>query len=102
MSWNKFKITISPLSIVVFYACVGGIWLLVVFTRVVDLFFHDKTAKMALEINTSVFILVTAGLLYLLIRKSESGIKKRKSVAYQAEPLPHGLQSLPPGPHQGR
>jgi len=76
MAWIKFKI--SPLSIVVFYACVGGIWLVVVFTKVVDLFFHDKTARMALEINNSAFILVTAGLLYLLIRKSEAGIKQRK------------------------
>ncbi len=79
MASNKFKITVSPLSIVAFYACVGGIWLLVVFTRVVDLFFHDKTAKMMFEINNSVFILVTAGLLYLLIRKSEAGIKERKN-----------------------
>lgn len=78
MTWKKFRITISPLSIVVFYACVGGIWLLVVFSDIVSLFFHDRTAITMLKINNSVFILVTAAILYLLIQKSEAKIKQRK------------------------
>ena len=72
------KIRLTPFSIAVFYACIGGIWLLVFFSKVVTYLFRDPVPLEVVELNHSVFILVTAWLLYVLIRKSESDIKQRK------------------------
>jgi len=76
--WKNKKIRLTPLSIAVFYACIGGIWLLVFFSKVVTYLFRDPVPLEVVELNHSAFILVTAWLLYFLIRKSESDIKQRK------------------------
>ncbi|HEY6009679.1 MAG TPA: GAF domain-containing protein, partial [Geobacteraceae bacterium] len=72
------KIRLTPLSIAIFYACIGSIWLLFLFSKVITYVFRDPVPIEAVELNNSVFILVTAWLLYFLIRKSESDIKQRK------------------------
>jgi len=78
LKWNRFNIKLSPFSIALFYACIGGIWLLLISTKIITSLFLDPTAFKLLEVNNTIFILVTAWLLYFLIRKSESGIKQRK------------------------
>ncbi|HEY6837930.1 MAG TPA: GAF domain-containing protein, partial [Geobacteraceae bacterium] len=75
---KKLAIELTPLNIAIFYACVGGIWLLLFLSRVMTGFFRDPASARALEVNTSVFILVTAWLLYFLIRKSQFDMKQRK------------------------
>lgn len=76
---KKFNLHLTPLSIVIFYACVGGIWLLLSCTKVFTNLFFVQTAFTLLEVNNIVFILLSAWLLYFLIQKSESGIKDRKN-----------------------
>jgi len=76
--WQNKKIRLTPLSIAIFYACIGGIWMLVIFSKVVTYLFRDPVPLEVVELNHSVFILVTAWLLYFLIRKSEADIKQRK------------------------
>lgn len=78
MQRKTSKIRLTPFSIVFFYACIGGIWLLVSFTKIVSFIFHTPLPLEMAELNHSVFILVSAWLLYFLIRKSESDIKQRK------------------------
>jgi PAS domain S-box-containing protein len=76
---NKFNIHLTPLSIAIFYACVGGTWLLFSCANIFKSLFIDQAAIELLEVNSIVFILLTSWLLYFLIRKSEAGIKHRKN-----------------------
>jgi PAS domain S-box-containing protein len=78
LNWIRFNFRLSPLRIAVFYACIGGIWLLLISTRIITALFLDPTAFKLFEVNNTIFILVTAWLLYFLIRKSESGINRSK------------------------
>ena len=78
MQWKKYNIRLTPFSIVLFYACVGGIWLLVYFTKVVTYLFRNPVPFEVIELNHSLFILVSAWMLYFLIRKSEADITRRK------------------------
>jgi PAS domain S-box-containing protein len=78
MKLDRFNVRLSPLSITIFYACVGGIWLLLASAKMIRRLFLDPSAYERIEIYNSIFILVTAWLLYVLIRKSESGIKQHK------------------------
>lgn len=70
---------LSPLSITIFYACIGGIWLLLASAKMIGGIFFDDSGYQRIELYNSGFILITAWLLYFLIQKSESGIKKRKN-----------------------
>lgn len=76
--WKINKIRLTPLSIVIFYACIGGVWLLLYFTQIITHIFRKPVAMATVELNHSIFILVSAWLLYFLIRKSEADIIKRK------------------------
>jgi PAS domain S-box-containing protein len=76
---KTFNMRLTPLSIVTFYACIGGIWLLLSCTKIFTSLFIDKSALKVLELNNIVFILLTSWLLYYLIRKSEADIKHRKN-----------------------
>jgi len=78
LNWNRFNFRLSPLSIAIFYACIGGIWLLLTSGKIVTALFINPAAFKLLEINNTIFIIVSAWLLYFLIRKSESGINNRK------------------------
>lgn len=78
MKWNNIKLKLSPLSIVLFYACIGGIWLLLISTRVFSFLFIDPTGFTIFELYNSIFIISSAWILYFLIRKSESDIKERR------------------------
>ncbi|BCS54446.1 ATP-binding protein [Geobacter sp. SVR] len=78
MKWPSWCIRINPLSIAIFYACIGGIWLLLVSTQVVTSFLIDPSAFKQIELHNTIFVLATAWLLYVMIRKSESGILQRK------------------------
>lgn len=79
MKWNWFKIRLSPLSITIFYACVGGIWLLLASAKMIGGIIFDKSNYLRFELYNSGFVLITAWLLYFMIQKSESGIKKHKN-----------------------
>jgi PAS domain S-box-containing protein len=76
---KNFNMRLTPLSIVIFYACIGGIWLLLSCTKIFTNLFFDQATLRSLELNNIVFILLTSWLLYFLIRKSEAGIKYRKN-----------------------
>ena len=76
---KTFNMRLTPLSIVTFYACIGGIWLLLSGTKIFTSLFIDQTSIQLLEINNIVFILLTSWLLYFLIKKSEAEIKHRKN-----------------------
>ena len=76
---KKFNMRLTPLSIVTFYACIGGIWLLLSGAKIFTNLFIDQAAFQLLEVNNIVFILLTSWLLYFLIRKSEADIKHRKN-----------------------
>ncbi|HEY3309633.1 MAG TPA: ATP-binding protein [Desulfuromonadaceae bacterium] len=78
MKWNDIKLQLSPLSIAIFYACIGGIWLLLISTKVLSYLFINPDNFTVFEFYNAVFILTTAWILFFLIRKSESGIKQRK------------------------
>ncbi|NTW99254.1 MAG: GAF domain-containing protein, partial [Geobacteraceae bacterium] len=75
---KNFDMRLTPLSIVTFYACIGGTWLLLSCAKIFTSLFIDQTAFKLLEANNIVFILLTSGLLYVLIQKSEADIKHRK------------------------
>lgn len=79
MKRHDFKINLNPFSIAIFYACIGGIWLLLVSTQVVTTVLFDSSAFKVIELHNTIFILITAWLLYVMIRKSESGILQRKN-----------------------
>lgn len=76
---DKAKLRLTPLSIVIFYACVGGIWLLLSCAKIFTNLFINQEAFTLFEVNNIIFILLTSWLLYFLIRRSESGIKQRKN-----------------------
>ena len=81
MNWDKFKFRLSPISIAIFYACIGGMWLLLTSTNIITALFHDPDAFKLLEINNTIFILVSASLLYFLVQKSEASIKQPRRTA---------------------
>jgi len=76
---KNVNMRLTPLSIVIFYACIGGIWLLLSCAKIFTNLFFDQAALRLLEVNNIVFILLTSWFLYFLIRKSEAGIKYRKN-----------------------
>ena len=79
MNWKKlFDLQLTPLSISVYYACIGCIWLLVLSVRVFTSFLYDPFSFSLFEINNILFVLFTAWLLYYLISKSQVGMKERK------------------------
>lgn len=75
---NKTKLRLSPFSIVIFYACIGGIWLIFSSAKIISSLFQKHPAIHLLEVNNIVFILVSSWLLYFLIRRSEANIKNRE------------------------
>lgn len=75
---SKTKIRLSPFSIVIFYACIGGIWLIFSSAKIFSSLFQKHPSIQLLEVNNIVFILVSSWLLYFLIRKSEANIKHRE------------------------
>ena len=75
---SKSKIKLSPFSIVIFYACIGGIWLIFSSAKIFSSLFKRNPAVQLLEVNNIIFILVSSWLLYFLIRKSEASIKHRE------------------------
>ncbi|MDA8415281.1 MAG: ATP-binding protein [Desulfobacteraceae bacterium] len=77
---KKLNLHLTPLSIATFYACIGGVWLIFSSAKIITSLFQKHPAVQLLEVNNIVFILVSAWLLYFLIRKSESNIKNRKKV----------------------
>jgi PAS domain S-box-containing protein len=76
---KKPNIHLTPLSIVTFYACIGGVWLLLSYSKIFSNLFIDKAAFSLLEVKNIIFILLTSWLLYFLIKKSEADIKHRKN-----------------------
>lgn len=76
---KKFNLHLTPLSIVTFYACIGGVWLLLSYSKIFTNLFINQTAFSLHEVKNIVFILLTSWLLYFLIKKSESDIKHRKN-----------------------
>jgi len=77
---KKFNISLTPLSIATFYACIGGMWLVFSSAKIIASLFEEHPAIQLLEINNIAFILVSSWMLYFLIRKSEANIKNRKKV----------------------
>jgi PAS domain S-box-containing protein len=75
---SKSKLRLSPFSIVIFYACVGGIWLIFSSAKIVTSLFQKHPTIQLLEVNNIIFILVSSWILYFLIRKSETNIKQRE------------------------
>lgn len=75
---HKSKLRLSPFSIVIFYACIGGIWLLFSSAKIFSSLFQKHPAVQVLEVNNIIFILISSWLLYFLIRKSEANIKNRE------------------------
>jgi len=75
---KKFNIQLSPLSIVLFYACIGGIWLIFSSAQIITSLFHTPPPVRLPEVNNIIFILVSSWLLYFLIRRSEANIKRRE------------------------
>lgn len=75
---RKANIRLSPFSIVIFYACIGGIWLIFSSAKIITSLFQKHPPIQLLEVNNIVFILVSSWLLYFLISKSEASIKHRE------------------------
>ena len=75
---RKTNIRLSPFSIVIFYACIGGIWLIFSSAKIITSLFQEHPAVQLLEVNNIIFIMVSSWLLYFLIRKSEANIKNRE------------------------
>lgn len=75
---NKFGIRLSPFSIVIFYACIGGIWLIFSSAKIISSLFHKNPVIHLLDVNNIIFILVSSWLLYFFIRRSETNIKHRE------------------------
>lgn len=75
---NKTKMRLSPLSIVIFYACIGGVWLICSSAKIITSLFHKQPVIQLLEVNNIIFILISSWLLYFFIRKSETNIKHRE------------------------
>jgi PAS domain S-box-containing protein len=63
---------ITPIKIVLFYACIGGFWLFVNVCTVLTNVVLERNALYAVEINTVAFILMSSWLLYYLITKSRN------------------------------
>ncbi len=76
---NKYRLTFTPLSIVIFYACIGVIWLFFSCAKIFTKLFVNKAALTSFEVYNIIFILVTSWLLYFLIRISEADVKHRKN-----------------------
>jgi len=76
---KKIDLRLTPLNIVTFYACIGGVWILFSGAKIFSNLLIDDTTVTLLEINSIVFIFLTSWLLFFLIQKSEAGIKNRKN-----------------------
>ncbi|MFA7061983.1 MAG: ATP-binding protein [Pedobacter sp.] len=75
---SKINIRLSPFSIVICYACSGGIWLIFSSAKIISNLFQKNPSIQLLEVNNIVFILLSSWLLFILIHKSEVGVKQRE------------------------
>lgn len=75
---SKINIRLSPFSIVICYACSGGIWLIFSSAKIISNLFQKNPSIQLLEVNNIVFILLSSWLLFILIQKSEVGVKHRE------------------------
>ena len=83
---KKFDMRLTPLNIVTFYACIGGVWILFSGARVFSNLLIDKATVTLLEINSIMFIFLTSWLLFFLIQKAKpaSRIARMSSASFTA------------------
>jgi len=61
---------ITPMKVAIFYACIGGLWLVLNFSMIIANLVLERDVLHAIEINSIIFILLTSWLLYFLISKT--------------------------------
>jgi len=72
----------SPLKVALFYACIGGLWLLLNISMLVANLVLERDLLHAIELQSVVLILATSWLLYFLIVRT-----RRDSLSGKLEPL---------------
>lgn len=60
----------TPMKVALFYACIGGLWVVVNIVTLLANLVLERHLLYAIEVSNVVFVLVTALLLYVLITKS--------------------------------
>ena len=79
----------SPIKIALFYACIGGLWLLLNISMLVANLVLERDFLHAIEIQSVILILVTSWLLYFLIVRT-----RRDTVSGKLEPLNRLVRAL--------
>lgn len=86
---NKLISRLSPLKIALFYACIGGLWLLLNISMLVANLVLERDFLHAIEIQSVLLILVTSWVLYFLIVRTRSD-----SLSGKLEPLNRLVRAL--------
>jgi len=79
----------SPLKVALFYACIGGLWLLLNISMLVANLVLERDLLHAIELQSVVLILATSWLLYFLIVRT-----RRDSLSGKLEPLNRLVRAL--------
>ncbi len=79
----------SPIKIALFYACIGGLWLLLNISMLVANLVLERDFLHAIEIQSVILILVTSWLLYFLIVRTRSD-----TLSGKLEPLNRLVRAL--------
>jgi len=80
---------LSPLKIALFYACIGGLWLLLNISMLVANLVLERDFLHAIEIQSVLLILVTSWVLYVLIVRT-----RNDSLSGKLEPLNRLVRAL--------
>lgn len=74
---RKLTDYLNPLHVLIFFSCVGGLWLVVVMAKLVSNLVLERDPLHAVELGSAAFVLFAAGILFLLITRSrgESSIR---------------------------
>jgi PAS domain S-box-containing protein len=79
----------SPLKVALFYACIGGLWLLLNISMLVANLVLERDLLHAIELQSVILILATSWLLYFLIVRT-----RRDSLSGKLEPLNRLVRAL--------
>jgi len=78
MTPRNSRLRLSPFNISLFYLLIGVMWILVPNQILSSLFSDQKPFRRVEELNHVLFLIVTAWILYFLIKQSEAAVKRRQ------------------------
>lgn len=86
---KKLRTSLNPLNPLIFFACIGGLWLVVTLARLLSNLVLERSLLHAIEVSSVTFVLASSWLLYYLITKS-----RNEATLKSTEPLKRLVRAL--------